>query len=365
MVLSKLFGTDKTPVAGLDISPDFITLVKIIKEDNALKLEHLVRVPTPDGAISGGIMVSPEDIGHAVKEMLSSNGIESVRINVAVPSNIPFLKTVTLPDLPFNELRIIAEDEASNHIPFPVSEANMDYVILENTKRVEEGTKRLVDVLIVAIQKGIAQKIVNMADAAKVRLNSIEVETYSMIKCLANAGQIEENDDINVSVLIGYDSTDITLVSNGMPLFSHMAPIGKKNIIETISTGLALDLKSSLNFIPEVAILVPGYASSNDPNIVKAATLVRMIYNNISTEISKAIQFYRTQKPQTQISKIYLGGCGMCIKNADKFISNRLKIDSILADSFKNIEVSSKLVENYDVPTLVTAVGLALKGIKN
>lgn len=364
MVFSKLFGVDKTPVAGLDISQDNIIFIKLKKEDNKLKLEHLIKAITPEGSVVGGTITQPELVGQTLRKMMDEHDIEDIKINVAIPSNVPFIRNLTVPDLPLEELKMVAQDEASHNIPFPVADANIDYVILDHTRRVEEGTRRLVDVFVVALQKSIAQKYLDMADEAKVRLNSIDIATFSMIKGLANAEQLKESSTIDVSVLVGYDNTDITLVSNGMPLFSHTAPIGKKNIIETINTGLGLDMKSTLDFIPQVAILVPGYATTNDPQVVKAATLVRMVYNNICTEISKAIQFYKTQKANSpDIMKIYLGGSGMCIKNAEKFIANRLKIDSELADTFKNIEVKPEQLENQDVPTLITSVGLALKGM--
>lgn len=364
MVFSKLFGVDKTPIAGLDVNQDHIVFVKLIKEDNKIVLDKLIQTPTPPEAVVGGIINNPEVIGHHLRSLLDDHNIENIRINVAVPPNIPFIRSVTLPDLPFDELKIIAQDEASNHIPFSINDANLDYVLLEDTRRVEMGNKRVVDVLIIALQKSIAQKIVDLADSARVTLASIDVATYSMIKGLAHSGQLTSTKGINVSVLIGYDSTDISLVSKGLPLFSHSTAVGKKNIIETISTGLGLDYHSTLEFIPKVAILVPGYSSTNDPQVVKAATLVRMIYNTICTEISKAIQFYQSQKADMpDIEKIYLGGPGMCITNADKFIANRLKIDTEMAESFKNIELTPEQIENLEIPTLITGVGLALKGL--
>jgi Tfp pilus assembly PilM family ATPase len=82
-----------------------------------------------------------------------------MHLNFAIPSKIAIIKVVNLPDLPLEELRIIALDEATNQIPFPLNEANIDFEILESTKRVIDNRKRVVDVLILAIQKSIAQKL--------------------------------------------------------------------------------------------------------------------------------------------------------------------------------------------------------------
>lgn len=368
MVFSKFLGIDKTPAAGVEINQDYINFVQLGKDDkeSTFKLVQMFSIPTPPNTISGGAISDSEAIGKAIRSKLDQLDIQELNIHACVPCNIPFIRSVTLPDLPFEELKVIAQDEAANHIPYAINDANIDLVLLESTRRQDEHKKRIVDVLIIALPKAIAQKYLDMCDSAGLRLKSIDVATYSMIKGLANTGQISPGGDIAVSVLVGYDSTDISLIANGMPLFSHSAAVGKKNIIETISTGVGMSYEETLNFIPEVAILVPGFTATNNPQVVKAATLVRMIYNTISTEISKAIQFYKSQKPDSpEITKIILGGPGMCIQNADKFIANRLKIETELADSFHNITVTPDQLEGSDIPTLISSVGLALKGFKN
>ena len=146
MVLSKFFGVDKTPIAGLDISQDYITFIKLVKADNAFKLESIVRTNTPQGAVNAGNINDPEAIGEVLRKILDNKEIENIKLNVAIPSNVPFIRTITLPDLPIDELKIIAQDEASNQVPFPLSEANIDYVLLEDTRRVEDGSKRVIDV---------------------------------------------------------------------------------------------------------------------------------------------------------------------------------------------------------------------------
>ena len=364
MLFSKFIGVDKTPVAGVDISQDYITFVKFKKEDSKSLQDYVIQIPTPEGSYGAGNILQPPVIGEEIRKIIDANEIGEVKINMAIPANIPFIRVLTLPDIPFDELKVIAQDEAANNLPFPISEANVDYVLLENTRRIEDNSKKLIDMLVVAVPKNIAQKYIDVADAARVKLNSIDITTYSLIKTLANSGQITEGKHLNVCIYIGYDYTDISIISNGMPLFSHITPIGKKNIIETMTSGLGLNDDQVEDFMPSVAILVPGIATPTDPQIVKAATLVRVIYNNICTEISKAIQFYKTQKSDSlEISKMFIGGCGMCIKNADIFIANRLKIDTEIVDPFKNSSVEPEKFIKYNVATLATGVGLALKGL--
>lgn len=364
MVFSKLFGGDKSPIVGLDVAEDFIKLAKLSKENGGVKVEILARKETPDGAVLNGVITEPLLIAEAVKAIIAEKNIGNAKYNIAVPGNVPFFNTITLPDLPLNEIRTIAEDEAGKFLPIPVKEANIEAIPLDPTKR-SEDSKKMVDVLVVGLQKSVAQKYLDMADEAKIVLNSIEMSPFSMIKTLAYADQITpEKGVINVSVSMGYENTDITITTQGMPLFCHCASVGKRNLLEHLKTTFNLELKDAEEFLPEIALLVPGQPSSNDPIVIRAATALRVIFNTLCSEITKAIEFYKSQKSyKGEINKIFLGGSGMCVQNADKFISNRLRIETEFVKTFEKIDNVPEFVSPQEVPTYATVIGLALKGM--
>ena len=163
--------------------------------------------------------------------------------------------------------------------------------------------------------------------------------------------------------MIEYENTDINIIKKGMPVFSHTIASGKKNIIEALSSALEINPSQANNLLNEISLIIPGMETNIDPQLNKTSSAVRGIFNNISNEIQKTIEFFASQNDETvEISKIILGGTGICINNIDKYLNNRLKIETLICDPFVNFK-KDLVIQN--VPSFTVAVGLALKGFKN
>lgn len=351
---------------GLDITPEGITAISLNRKDKKLFLKDCVFESFKEETIQNGLIISPKTFTETLKKLLDEHEFETETANIAIPSSVAFIKTLTLPEVPQNELGLIITQEASKHIPFPLDEVNFDYEVLENTKRQESSCKK-VDIVLVALTKAIAKSYINPVYDAGLIVSSIDLAPFSMIRTLAKAGSIDDSDFIYVSVLIGHENTDINIVHKGVPLFSHNTPVGKKNIIEALVTSLEADEQEVEKLLPEIALVVAGQDINQDHQLSKAAGTARTIYNNISNEIQKTVEFYNSRYASPkEVKKIIIGGSGVCIQNIDKYLANRLKTDTELCNSLKNIEhnldISENLVCPVNIPALAACIGLALKG---
>ena len=362
------FLKNKKPQIGLDISPNGITAVSMQRKSNKMILRNIGYESFDKELIQNGIITNPEIFTNTLIRLLENNGFTERTVNVSVPSTITFIKTITLPDLPINELKLIAPQEASKHIPFSLDEVNIDFQILENTRRQDNSGKK-VDIVLVAVSKAIVEGYLENIYNAELNIAAIDVAPFAMIRTITNAGLINDPNSLYISVLIGHENTDINVICEGMPLFTNNAPIGKKNVIDSLVNSLGVDPETLEKMLPELALVIPGMNIDDlDPQKSKAAATVRTVYNNISSEIQKTIEFFHSQNAQTkEIKKIIIGGTGVCLQNIDKYIANRLKIDTILCDSLGNIvhtiDYSDNLIYPTNIPALATSVGLALKGL--
>jgi len=269
------------------------------------------------------------------------------------------VKIVEKKDATEEELKIIAPQEASKHIPFTMNEINVDFDILETTK------ENKLAVILCALSKTIAKNLVETLAKADLEVEAITVSSFAMIKALANAEMINNPDLTYISVLIGYENTDINIIKNGMPVFSHNTQTGKKNIVEALMKSFEINKEDAEKRLPEFGLILPGMEINDNPDLHKASNAARNIYSNITSEIQKAIEFYNSQNGEnTEIEKIILGGSGVCIQNIDKYISNKLKIQTELCNSLKNISHNLDISENtlypVNIPALSTSIGLAL-----
>jgi type IV pilus assembly protein PilM len=354
---------------GLEITPDCVNIVYLVNESGKTFLKgyytkNFVREVSQNGNIE-----TPEVVTEAVKALIIENKIDFRIATLCVPSNAVFIKKITLPDLPYNELKAIAPQEASKHLPLTMNELNVDFQILESTRIHDDSGKR-VDVIICAIPKTTAKTYLDLTLNSGLYVEVIDIAPFAAVKSLANSNMIDDPDKIYISVLIGYENTDINIIQNGMPLFSHYIQTGKKNVLESIENNLHKTREESLELIKRTALSVPGYEMNEDQELNKAASASRNVYSSISREIQKTIEYFYSENQNVAVpDKIFLSGSGICVKNIDKYIFNKLKIETVIFNPFAFI--SKEMAETQDIffPVNISgfsvSTGLALRGLEN
>ncbi len=323
---------------GLDISPEGITLALVAMENNAACVKNQIYRP----------LEKANAIPETLKQMLNECRPDSLNVGLSVPGSTVFIKRITLPDLPYEELKAIAPQEASKYLPLTIKELNVDFQILENTRRQDETGKK-VDVILCAISKAIAKEYIEPVIDAGLGVDILDISSFAAIRAFAREGLVNEPQKVYVSVLIGYENTDISVIRDGMPVFSYNVEIGRKNIVESIVNNIHKKYEEVIDLMPEVALIVPGTEMSDSPELNQAANAAKSIYSNISGEIQKTMEFFNSESPEPEnIEKVIISGSGACIKNIDKYVSGRLRTETIVFN-----------------PMFSTSIGLALKGLEN
>jgi len=362
-----LFKKNQNFQIGLDICSSGIYAVLLGKNNKNFFLKNYCFEPFKEQTIQNGTVINPVHFIETLSQLINKNHFDTEMVNIAVQSNVAFIKTVSLPYLPIDELRIIAPQEAAKHIPFSINEVNLDYEIIDNSRKKNQKEKKS-EIVIVALSKAIAKNYIDLINQTGLIVTTIDVAPFAMIRTLANADLIDNSDNLYISVLIGDENTDINIIQKGMPLFSHNAPTGKNNIMDLLKSSQEIETSETESILHEIVLPISGL-TGQDHQSNRAINIVRTIYNNISAEIQKTIEFYNSQTAeQNEFKKIIIGGTGVCIQNIDKYIYNRFKIDTVLCNALNNIEHNFN-IDNFiypiNIPAITTSVGLALKGLEN
>lgn len=360
MVFGFLKKAQKAKI-GLDITPEGITGVMLKYENNKTGLKKIAFKPFNEEVFQNGIIVKSDAFVHTLKEFVEENNFETEMVNIAVQSNVAFLKTISMPDIPPEELKVIIPQEIPKHINFPINEINFDYEVIKHVLR--NDVKKEVEVLLVALSKHVAKNLVDLIYEAGLSVSAIDLTSFAVIRTLANEGVINNNDALYISVCIGYENTDINIINKGLPLFFNNVQLGKKDILKALIENLEIDKQQAEDLLSQIALIIPGMEINPDPSLAKAAAVVRSIYKEISDEIHKTIEFYQSHnQDQAEVKKIILSGTGLCIQNVEKYISARMKIETVISNALTNIEHSPEHVTQLNGNTIATSIGLALKG---
>jgi len=365
---------------GFDITPEGIIAVSLKKDGSKTCLQNLVFKPFFSEVIQNGIIANFEEFEDVISQFKNEECFQTEKVSICIPGNSAFIKTMNFPNIPEDELRIIVPQEINKHLPVSIAEVNYDFEIIRQIKN-PSGQISEIEVVLVAIQKNIVKMYTEAFHKAGFHVTAVDIAPFSVIRTLAHVGMIDESENLDISVFIGHETTDINIIYKGMPIFFDNIPVGKKNIIETLSSDLEISLAEAKKLLNDVSLIVPGMEVNMDTYLAKAAGSVRSEFNHISSEILKVIEFFTSQTSNSPpIRKIIVSGTGVCVKNIDKYFSHRVKIETHLCNPFENFDnskiqarqdsdFSKKLIngkndrdQSVKFPVFATAVGLALKG---
>lgn len=355
-------GKKKGPTIGIDINSDSITLIQLDKTKIGVEMTRFASLPTPANTVREGLIADPGAIGSVITELMLQSGISqtgpSPVLNMTVPAQAVVIRLMPVPTgMPADELAEVVTQEATNHVPFPISDANLDWSLMPATERTDADGVRRVDVILAAVQRSIIETCWRATDSCGVQLGKIEVSSLAAIRGLALAGYLGSNNEMSMVVNVRQDATDINVVRNAMPLFGRSVIIGMETLTEAISRSLEVDFETALTLLPEIPLFgMPP----KDQRMGQAAQVARTIFSDITDELERSLEFYQSQVGEIKLDQIILTGPGCMVPNLDQYIGSRMGFRTIFGDAMRDMAFDQGLVVERMRPILASCVGSSL-----
>ena len=357
------FGKKKGAMLGLDINSDSTTLIQLEKTKVGIEVARFACQPTPPNCIREGLITDPIAMGHLLQDLLREAQVpmtsQAPIINVAVPAQAVVIRLMPVPvGMPPEELADVVTQEATNHLPFPISEANLDWCQMNATERTDPDGVRRVDVILAAIQHSIVESYWRMCDEAGVKLGRVEVSSLSVVRGLALAGYLGSSGHLSLVVNISQDATDINIVRSAMPLFGRSITLGVEALTEAIARGLDISFDQAMEILPEVPVfnMIPP-----DARMGQAGQVARTVFSDIGDELNRSVEFYKSQVGDVKIDQVILTGPGCMLPNIDEYFSSKLRIKSILGDPMRDMVMDERVVSPRMRPILGALIGSSIE----
>ncbi len=340
------FGKKKGHTLGLDITSSSITVAQVEKTKLGCELTRYASIASPPNTVREGLIADPETVGAVVQECIMQAGVAASGsppvVNTVVPGQSVVIRLMPVPiGMPPDELADVVTQEAINHVPFPLKEANLDWSIMPTTERTDPDGVRRVDVILAAIQKTLVDSYWRMCESAGVSLGRLDISSFATIRALSFAGYLDQSDQLIMSVNIRQEATDISLIRNGMPLFTRSVLLGLETLGEAVARSLDTSFDDAVRMLPSIQLF--GMASV-DQRTGQAAQIVRTVFGDITDEVGRSLEFYRSQVGEVKIDQIVLCGPACRVPQLDEFMSNRLNIPSTLANPLRTLAAGSTAV---------------------
>lgn len=350
------FKMKSPPLIGVDISSSSVKMVELSlvdKENQIYRIERYAIESMPADAMLDGAIENMEAVSECLRRGWKRMGTRQKNVVLALPATDVITKKIVVPDgQREDDLVFQVENEASQYIPFPLDEVDLDFQV---TKPVPDNPEE-VEVLIAASRKEKVEDRVAAALAAGLKTVIMDVEPYAAhaafeltLSQLPGGGK----DQVMALVDIGATIMKINVLLNGESLYTRDQPFGGNQLTQEIQNQFNLSLEDS-----ETA-----KRGGSLPENYKADVL-QPFCETLAIEVMRAIQFFYTSTQYTEVNYIFIaGGCAV-IPGLDAIITSRTQVSTLVVNPFSTMELSSRIIPrqlNMDAPSLLIACGLALR----
>lgn len=290
-------------------------------------------------------------------------------VHVALSGSEVAVRRVHIPPMSARELPEAVKWQVKDELPFPVQEAVLDLRVIGE---VWEKDLKKQDVLVAAASRSCLHGLMGMVERAGGRVASVTPTPLALWSSVA--GLIPDAQQGSVVLIeLGASTTHVAIVKDGQVRVVRDLAVGSATMTEaligetvsdkgkmTIDRSLAEAFKRRYGVLTEA----PEGTTEEGVPLFHLASLIRPLLENLLTELSRFLDFYKVQMEQGGISRLLLCGGGANLKQLQPFLAEGLGLPVEVFNPLVRITDRVERMEPEQVaeagPRLAVAVGAAL-----
>ncbi|MBP5791245.1 MAG: type IV pilus assembly protein PilM, partial [Kiritimatiellae bacterium] len=245
--------------------------------------------------------------------------------------------------------------EIEQNIPFPIDEMVCDRQLLGDT---ETGDK---SVLIVAAKVDQVEAITAAVQSAGFDPVMVDVAPMALVNVVRAGASYDGG--CAVILDIGAKTTSLAIVE-GDKLYNRAIPVAGKTLTKDIAQALGCTLEEAEDYkIGNAYVSQGGVTEDDDPARDAVSKVCRTVMTRLNAEISRSINFYRSQQGGGTPTKLFITGGTALLPGVDTFFAESLGIEVELLNPFEAIVPGSAIDQEAlgaDMVFLAPTAGLAL-----
>lgn len=291
-----MFFTPKK-VIGIDIGSSTIKLAEVTSSGKGLSVDNFAVMPTPQQSMNNGEITDSILIAESIKAAFKEHKFKNKGACVGLSGTAVIIKKISIPKVDPKKLKEQIKFEASQYLPFDVSQVTLEHHILSYSSSAEN-----MDLLVVAAQNEFITNYISSVNQAGLKCRVLDVSCLAMANIFElNYGKTEEP----VAIFnFGSSLTNFLVLYQGEVIFSRDIPVGGFHFTNEISKnmGVTFEEAETLKISQSTQQEVPE----------ETRTFMNMALDYVTEEIRNSIDFYTATASGLVISKAYYTG-GACL----------------------------------------------------
>ena len=301
---------------GLDIGTDSVKMIQVMETPQGPEL-----MAWGIKKIAGEGTKKEEEIVEAIRELWDEKKIKTKRVRAVICDPAVYLRHITIPVVPEDDLVKAVKWQAEKHIPFSIDNAIVDFQILKSKTRAAE---KQMEIVIAAAETSLVEKYVNIIKGAKLIPTILDLAPFAAAWALIRNYQFDQGEIIPL-VDIGDKMTSIVVVKDEDLQLVRSIEFGTRAHAEALlqSEGLAT-AESPAQGLPGDMDITPGMES---------------FLSELVEQLNRSLAYCEREFVNEKIRRLYLCGSGARIKNIELFLTKKMGLKAEIVNPLMKIQI--------------------------
>ncbi len=334
----------KKKVLSLDIGSYQIKGIIGKEIKNGIIIDDYFSIFTPKGAYNDGKIVDKELIHYVIDEELKKNNIKTKDTYLTINSSEIIVREVIIPKVEQKEIENLLSFQIPDYIPMNPD----DYIVqFKPIGLIYEDDIEKLSILLIGIPKEIVESHLQLLKSLGLNPLVLDYQPNSIGKLIKFTNSINEDyptKDITFATIdIGYESTKVSIIKNGIIYVSRVIDIGGKYIDQSILNFFEYnesELIEIKNFLENNVLL-----DESKPEYNTILNIIKDAFITLNEKIEMVFRYFLTRESGNQINMILLYGGNVNFNWLNNLYSNYFNIPSIRVESMNNIIFYGKIYE--------------------
>ncbi len=369
-----MLGRFKSPLVGLDIDSGAIKAVQISQAGGRYALQHVGYRRLPAGAVAEGEVADHDLLAYELKEFWASHSFKGKSVYLGVANQKVVVRLLEFPRMSQDDLKGAIGYEAQDHIPMPVEEAILDYIVLGAA---EEGSD-LDRILLVAAQRDMISRYASVVRSAGLRAQGIDVKALSLIRSTLPNTLFDDEGAI-LLVDVGNEITNLVVAQGGNPALTRFIPGGSGYLAQSIVEAAGLSEEEAERQLANPNIRI-GPESGEEPTGIDLskenddfdAALTYDIRRGLedgvqalAEDVQRSVEYHYSQPRSRDVTQVFVSGEGALVNGLAAYLGEFLGIATRRGSPLQKLSGNRSNVADEQLgmmePVLAVALGLALE----
>lgn len=350
-----LFFKKAPAILGLDISSTAVKLLELSRIGDRYRVESYAVEPLAAGAVVEKNIVDVEAVGAGISRAVKRARTRARNAAVAVSGSAVITKTIYMPaGLTDEEMATQIELEASQYIPYPLEDVNLDFQVLGPAPR----DPNMVEVLLAASRSENVDSRVAAIELGGLTTSVVDIEAYTAEHLISLLGQAlpKGANQVIAVVDLGATTSGIHVLDKLKLVYSREQSFGNKQLIEAVQSRYGLSLEEAAKAVRQGGGSLPADYASEVLEPFKEA---------VAQHVSRSLQFFLSSSPYHNVDHILLAGGTALLPGLAALVESTTGTPTSVANPFTGMTLAARVDAKSlksDAPILLTACGLAMRG---